>query len=242
MKPKKSSEIFSAAALLFSIGSILLYGTLSEAKLYPFSIQFKVYTLLNLIVLAVLIAAVVYSILEANKKLRNSLFMVATLFILAFNSYISYQTIIAFVTPSEHEIASQERFARIKALKASEINTVSVFRYLKSHDFKTVPLETTSEGKIFIKNINDKEELTKFQNILNGCSFDEFPRFKPTDDSYYVVIHLRDNSELEFDISHLKDTEKTYIIFTYSSKPPSDNVHYGAAYTDNIHDLIESHK
>ncbi len=45
MKSETKSAKLSIAAFLFSTGSMLLYELLTDAKLCPFSIQFKFYAL-----------------------------------------------------------------------------------------------------------------------------------------------------------------------------------------------------
>ncbi|MCP3932858.1 MAG: hypothetical protein GY705_27620 [Bacteroidetes bacterium] len=236
---KKSSK-YSLLAIIFAIGSIIIYEWFSEAKLFPLSIQFKIFIALSIVTIGLFLAAILFFISERNIKLNNSLILFATLILIVLNCYISHQTIVSFLTPTESEVASKERLEKIKYLQASEVNTISVYRYLQPLDFKNIDTKFAAEGKILVQEIKNKESISDLLHILKDCSFEEWPRYKTKGNSFYIALYSNDNSKIEFDVSHINDTENTYEIFSYNSEDPIYKKYHGAAYSDEIHKWIKA--
>ena len=242
MNISNKSSKYSIAAIAFAVGSIILYELFSDAKLIPLSIQFKIFLALTLITITLFLVAIFYSVSERNAKLGNSLILLATLILITLSGYISYQTVLVFITPSESEVARKARLKEIKLLQASKIDKISVSRYLQPQDFKNIDPKSAAEGKIFIQEIKNKGSISDLIVLLKKCSFEEWPRYKSKGESFYVALYSNDNAKIEFDVSYVKNTENTYEIFSLNSEDPDYKEYHGAAYSDEIYKWINSIK
>jgi hypothetical protein len=242
MNTSKKSTKYSIAAMVIAVGSIILYELFPDAKLIQISFQFKIFLALTIITLSLFLLAIFYSVTERNIKAGNSLILLATFVLIIFSGYISYQTVLRSITPSEREVALQERLKEIQLLQASEIEKISVSRYLQPQDFKDIDPESVAEGKIFIQEIKNKDCISDLIAILNKCSFEKWPRYKPKGESFYIALYSIEKAKIEFDVSHIKGTENTYEIFSFNSKDPDHKEYHGAAYSVEICNWINSIK
>ena len=242
MNTSKKSSKYSVASIVFAGGSIILYGFLSDLKISPFSIQFKIFLSLTIITLSLFLVAIFFSVSERNTKVSNSLILLSTFIMITLSGYISYQTVLGSITPSESEIARKERLKEIKLLQASKIDKISLSRYLQPQDFKNIDPESAAEGKILIQEIKNEDSISDLIAIIKKCSFEKWPRYKPKGESFYIALYLNDKTKIEFDVSQIKDPENTYEILSFNSEDPDHKKYHGAAYSVEIWNWINSIK
>ncbi len=242
MISKQHYQKFSAISLFVSLSALVLYSMFSDAKIYPYSIQFKIFSLLTFSSIIAFLLGLVFLIIQKISDFKYILILMTTSLVIACNLYISYQTIVNFITPSEHELAANNIFTRIKNLQTFEIGKISFYEdaNLNPETYLSIKDGQTKE-ELLLTEIQNTQNISQFLEILKNCSFDRWPRYKRREKSFYVILSFLDNSKYEFRISLLKDTENQYEISSIETTSPNRIEYYGATYTDKVHNWFKEY-